>query len=54
MGDSYTRWDWLVQYPINNSSMSLNIGKCVHFTDTANGMTFDFYSLPEDPCRATE
>lgn len=47
LGDGYTRWDWLVQYPINNYSVSLNIGKYVHFTDTANGMTLDFYSLPE-------
>jgi dipeptidyl-peptidase 4 len=48
LGDGYTRWDWLVQYPINNYSVSLNVGKYVHFTDTANGMTLDFYSLPED------
>jgi dipeptidyl-peptidase 4 len=47
LGDGYTRWDWLVQYPINNYSVSLNIGKYVHFTDTANGMTLDFYCLPE-------
>ena len=26
LGDGYTRWDWLVQYPINNYSVSLNIG----------------------------
>jgi dipeptidyl aminopeptidase/acylaminoacyl peptidase len=48
LGDGYTRWDWLVQYPINNYSVSLNIGKYEHFTGTANGMTLDFYSLPED------
>ena len=48
LGDGYTRWDWLVQYPINNYSVSLNIGKYEHFTGTANGMTLDFYCLPED------
>src|ERR1700677_3423884 len=26
LGDGYTRWDWLVQYPINNYDVSLNIG----------------------------
>ena len=31
LGDGYTRWDWLVQYPINNYDVSLNIGNYVHF-----------------------
>ncbi len=48
LGDGYTRWDWLIQYPINNYSVSLNIGHYVHFTDTANGHTLDFYVLPEN------
>jgi dipeptidyl aminopeptidase/acylaminoacyl peptidase len=48
LGDGYTRWDWLVQYPINNYSVSLNIGHYVHFSDTANGLPLDFYVLPED------
>jgi dipeptidyl aminopeptidase/acylaminoacyl peptidase len=47
LGDGYTRWDWLVQYPINNYSVSVNIGKYVRFSDTANGMTLDFWVLPE-------
>jgi len=33
LGDGYTRWDWLVQYPINNYDVSLNIGHYVHFSD---------------------
>jgi hypothetical protein len=33
LGDGYTRWDWQVQYPINNYSVSLNIGNYVHFAD---------------------
>jgi dienelactone hydrolase len=47
LGDGYTRWDWHVQYPINNYSVSLNIGHYAHFTDTANGQTLDFWVLPE-------
>ena len=48
LGDGYTRWDWLVQYPINNYSVSLNIGHYVHFSDTVNGLPLDFYCLPEN------
>src|SRR6202034_714852 len=29
LGDGYTRWDWLVHYPINNYDVSLNIGNYV-------------------------
>jgi dipeptidyl aminopeptidase/acylaminoacyl peptidase len=47
LGDGYTRWDWLIQYPINNYDVSLNIGRYVHFSDTVNGLTLDFYCLPE-------
>ena len=48
LGDGYTRWDWLVQYPINNYDVSLNIGKYVHFADRLNDLPLDFYALPED------
>src|SRR5262245_2404176 len=34
LGDGYTRWDWLVQYPINSYDVSLNIGNYTHFTDS--------------------
>ena len=53
LGDGYTRWDWQVQYPINNYSVSLNIGNYVHFGDrlpsTSSGqaaLPLDFYVLP--------
>jgi aminopeptidase N len=53
LGDGYTRWDWRVQYPINNYSVSLNIGNYVHFEDrlgpsTGSGqaLSLDFYVLP--------
>jgi aminopeptidase N len=53
LGDGYTRWDWVVQYPINNYSVSVNIGNYVHFGDrfpsTSSGqagLPLDFYVLP--------
>jgi aminopeptidase N len=46
LGDGYTRWDWLVQYPINNYSVSLNIGNYVHFEDRLGDLPLDFYVLP--------
>jgi aminopeptidase N len=48
LGDGYTRWDWLVQYPINNYDVSLNIGNYVHFEDRVGDLSLDFYALPED------
>ncbi len=48
LGDGYTRWNWKVQYPINNYDVSLNIGKYVHFGDNYNGLTLDYYVFPED------
>jgi aminopeptidase N len=48
LGDGYTRWDWLVQYPINNYDVSMNIGKYEHFSDRLGDLPLDFYALPED------
>ena len=48
LGDGYTRWDWLVQYPINNYDVSLNIGNYAHFDDRLGDLSLDFYALPED------
>jgi aminopeptidase N len=48
LGDGYTRWDWVVQYPINNYSVSLNIGTYEHFSDRLGDLPLDFYALPED------
>jgi aminopeptidase N len=47
-GDGYTRWDWMVHYPINNYNVSLNIGRYEHFSDKLNDLTLDFYALPEN------
>jgi aminopeptidase N len=52
LGDGYTRWDWLVQYPINNYDVSLNIGKYEHWSDRVGDVPMDFYALPEDLERA--
>ncbi|HEY0320263.1 MAG TPA: M1 family metallopeptidase [Pyrinomonadaceae bacterium] len=48
LGDGYTRWDWLVQYPINNYNVSLNIGNYTHFSDRLGDLPLDFYTLPEN------
>jgi aminopeptidase N len=48
LGDGYTRWDWLVHYPINNYNVSLNIGRYDHFSDTFAGLPLDYYVLPEN------
>jgi aminopeptidase N len=48
LGDGYTRWDWKIQYPINNYDVSLNIGAYEHFSDQLGDLTLDFYALPEN------
>ena len=52
LGDGYTRWDWHVQYPINNYNVSVNIGHYVHWSESLGDLTMDFYTLPEDQERA--
>jgi aminopeptidase N len=46
--DGFTRWNWKVQYPINNYDVSLNIGTYTHFTDSYNSLSLDYYVFPED------
>jgi aminopeptidase N len=48
LGDGYTRWDWLVNYPINNYSVSVNAGTYEHFSEKYKGETLDFWTLPEN------
>ena len=48
LGDGYTRWDWMVHYPINNYDVSLNIGDYVHWSEKLGSLPLDFYVLPED------
>ena len=52
LGDGYSRWSWLIHYPINSYSVSMNIGRYDHFTDEVDGATLDFYCLPESLARA--
>ena len=52
LGDGYTRWDWLVQYPINSYGVALNIGAYAHFSDRLGDLPLDFYVLPENLARA--
>ena len=46
--DGYTRWDWMVRYPINAYDVALNIGAYEHFSDRSGDLALDFYVLPED------
>jgi aminopeptidase N len=48
LGDGYTRWDWMVHYPINNYDVALNIGNYQHFSDKMGDLSMDFYALPGD------
>jgi aminopeptidase N len=48
LGDGYTRYDWAINYPINNYCVSLNIGRYEHFSDRLGDLTMDFYCLPEN------
>ncbi len=46
LGNGYTRYDWFVQYPINNYNVTVNIGDYVHFSDTYTAQ--DGATLPLD------
>ncbi|MEA2543988.1 MAG: hypothetical protein QOH35_5354, partial [Acidobacteriaceae bacterium] len=54
LGDGYTRWNWLVHYPINSYDVSLNIGNYVQFSDRLGDLPLDFYVLPEDKPKAEQ
>jgi aminopeptidase N len=46
LGDGYTKWHYLVHYPINSYNVSLNIGHYVHFGEQMGDLTMDYYVLP--------
>ncbi len=46
LGDGTTRYTWKIHYPINNYSVSVNVGKYTHFADTLGDLSLDFYALP--------
>ena len=50
--NGYSKYNWFVSYPINNYSVTLNIGDFAHFDDEFIGengkLTLDYYVLPEN------
>src|ERR1041385_4380797 len=48
LGNGYTRYEWMIHYPINNYCVSINVGKYEHFSDKLGDLTLDFYCLPEN------
>ena len=54
LGDGYTRWDWMVHYPINNYDVALNIGNYQHFSEKLGALTLDYYALPDDLDKAKQ
>ena len=48
LGDGYTRWDWLVHYPINSYNVSLNIGEYAQFSEKLGDLPMDYFVLPEN------
>jgi aminopeptidase N len=48
LGDGFTEYVWLTNNPINNYSVSLNIGNYVHFGETLDNLTLDYYVLEQD------
>ena len=47
VGNSMTRYDWRVTYPINNYNVTINVGDYVHFSDTYTSST-DQTTMPMD------
>lgn len=43
--NGYTRWDWEVKNPINNYTITINIGDYVHFGENYQGLDLDYYVL---------
>jgi aminopeptidase N len=52
-GDSFTRYEWFVSYPINNYNVTLNIARYAHFSDVyyaadSSSLALDYYVLPHN------
>lgn len=52
----YAEYNWVVKNPINNYSVTFNVGKFAHFSDTFEGekgpLSLDFYVLKADEEKA--
>jgi len=46
--NGYTEYVWQILNPINNYSVSLNIGNYVHFGEKLGDLTLDYYVLEQD------
>lgn len=46
--NGYTRWDWEVKNPINNYTITVNIGDYVHFGENYKGLDLDYYVLRDN------
>lgn len=46
LGNGTSRYSWKIHYPINNYSVSVNIGRYTHFSDTLGDLSLDYYALP--------
>lgn len=46
--NGYTRWDWEVKNPINNYTITVNIGDYVHFGENYKGLDLDYYVLKDN------
>jgi aminopeptidase N len=51
-GNGYTEYVWQTLNPINNYSVSLNIGNYVHFGEKLDNLTLDYYVLAQDLVKA--
>jgi len=51
LGNGWTRYNWVVSYPINNYNATLNLANFAHFSDLCmsgnDSLTLDYYVLPE-------
>jgi len=54
LGDGFVRYNWSINYPINNYSVSVNIAPFVHFSERFGDLTLDYYVQPYNLQRAKE
>ena len=50
--NGYTEYVWQTLNPINNYSVSLNIGNYVHFSEQLDNLSLDYYVLAQDLAKA--